>query len=190
MNKTAENLRKALTGEAQACVRYLGFAKAADDEGYPGVAKLFRAASMAEKVHAQSHQNVLQTDNEVIQNLNSQEYLDQAINQLQANGDIKGTMDNLQTTIDGETFEFKTMYPAMIQDAVAEKQLEARHSLEYAMSIEMIHAKLFKKALATPENDEIDKYYICPLCGYTVASKPPGKCPYCGVDKDNFHTVQ
>ncbi len=190
MSKTTENLHKALTGEAQACVRYLGFAKAADDEGYPGVARLFRAASMAEKVHAQSHQNVLQTDHEVIENLNSKEKLDQAINQLKAEGDIKGTMENLQTAIDGETFEFKNMYPAMIQDAVAEKQLEARHSLEYAMSIEMIHAKLFKKALAAPEKDEIETYHICPLCGYTVASQPPGKCPYCGVDKDKFHTVQ
>ena len=190
MNKTTGNLREALTGEAQACVRYLAFAKAADDEGYHGVARLFRAASLAEKVHAQSHQNVLQTDHEFIENLDSKEKLDQALNQLKATGDIKGTMDNLQTAIDGENFEFKTMYPAMIQDAVAEKQLEARHSLEYAMSIEMIHAKLFKKALAAPEKDEIDAYYICPLCGHTVASKPPGKCPYCGVDKDNFHTVQ
>ena len=190
MSKTTENLRKALTGEAQACVRYLGFARKADEEGYPGVARLFRAASMAEKVHAQSHQNVLQTDLEVIENLSSKEKQDQTIEQLKATGDIKSTMENLQAAIDGETFEFKTMYPAMIQDAVAEKQLEARHSLEYAMSIEMIHAKLFKKALATPENDEIDKYYICPLCGYTVGSKPPGKCPYCGVDKDKFHIVE
>ena len=190
MSKTTENLRKALAGEAQACVRYLAFARKADEEGYPGVARLFRAASMAEKVHAQSHQNVLQADLEVVEDLNSNEKLDQAINQLMAEGDVKSTKDNLQTAIAGESYEFKTMYPAMIQDAVAEKQLEARHSLEYAMSIEMIHAKLFKKALATPEKDDIGEYYICPLCGYTVASHPPGKCPYCGVDKDKFHTVQ
>lgn len=189
MIKTTENLRKAQTGEAQACVRYLGFAKTADKEGYPGVARLFRAASMAEKVHAKSHQIVLQADHEVIENINSKEKLDQAIDQLEAAGKIKTTMENLQTAIDGETFEFKTMYPAMIQDAVAEKQLEARHSLEYAMSIEMLHAKLFKKALAAPEKDEIEMYHICPLCGYTVESKPPGKCPYCGVDKDSFHMV-
>ena len=73
--------------------------------------------------------------------------MDQAIDELYAAGDIKGTMENLQAAIEGETFEFKTMYPAMIQDAVAEKQLEARHSLEYAMSIEMIHASFSKKPL-------------------------------------------
>lgn len=190
MSKTTENLRKALTSEAQACLRYLAFARTADDEGYPGVGRLFRAASMAEKVHAQSHQKVLQTDHEVIENVKSQEKMDKTINQLEAAGDIKGTIANLKAAIDGETFEFKTMYPGMIKDAVAEKQLDARHSLEYAMSIEMIHAKLFIKALAMPEKDEIDRYYVCPLCGYTVASKPPGKCPYCGVDKDNFHAVE
>jgi len=190
MNKTTENLYKALSGEAQACVRYLGFARKADEEGYPGVARLFRAASMAEKTHAQSHQCVLKAEEQVIENLKSSEKLDQAIDELYAGGDIKGTMENLQAAIEGETFEFKTMYPAMIQDAVAEKQLEARHSLEYAMSIEMIHAKLFKKALAAPEKDEINSYFICPLCGYTVESKPPGKCPYCGVDKEKFHIIQ
>lgn len=190
MSKTTENLHKALVGEAEACVRYLGFARKADEEGYPGVARLFRAASCSEKTHAQSHQSVLQAENEIVELLDSEEKLDHAIGQLMAAGDIKGTLENLQAAIEGETFEFKTMYPAMIKDAIAEKQLEARHSLEYAMSIEMLHAKLFKKALAAPEKDEIDSYFVCPLCGYTVESKAPGKCPYCGVDKEKFHHIQ
>ena len=190
MNKTTENLRKAISGEAQACIRYLGFASKADDEGFPGVARLFRAASIAEKIHAQSHQRVLQAEEQMIENLESSEKLGKAIDALKTKGDIKGTMENLQAAIDGETFEFKSMYPAMIQDAVTEKQLDARHSLEYAMSIEMVHAKLFKKALATPEKDQVKSYFICPLCGHTVESEAPGKCPYCGVDKEKFHAVE
>ncbi len=190
MSKTTENLREALSGESQACVRYLGFAQKADEDGYPGVARLFRAASKAEMIHAMSHQCVLKTDEEMIENLKSTDKVTLAIEELKAAGTVKGTMENLQAAIDGETFEFKTMYPAMIQDAVAENQLEARHSLEYAMSIEMIHAKLFKKALANPEKDDVDTYYICPLCGHTVGSKAPNKCPYCGVDKGKFHSVQ
>jgi len=190
MSKTTENLRKALSGEAQACVRYLGFSRKADEEGLPGVARLFRAASMAEKIHAQSHQCVLQAEEQIIEDLKSSEKLDHAIYQLSAAGDIKTTVENLQAAIDGETFEFKTMYPAMIQDAVAEKLLDARHSLEYAMSIEMVHAKLFKKTLATPEKNEVKAYFICPLCGHTVGSEAPGKCPYCGVDGGKFHSVK
>ncbi len=188
--KTIENLHKALAGEVQACIRYLGFAEKADNEGFRGVARLFRAASMAEKVHAQGHRRALNAEVPLLEDLESREKLAGAIHELNAAAAIKDTMENLRAAIDGENFEFKTMYPAMIRDAVAEKQLEARHSLEYAMSIEMIHAGLFKKALADPGKDEVDTYYICPLCGYTAESEPPGKCPYCGVDKEKFHAVQ
>ena len=190
MNKTTENLRKALSGEVQACVRYLGFARKADEEGYPAVARLFRAAAMSEKTHAQSHQCVLQAEEQVIEDLKSEEKRTRAIDQLNNAGAIKGTVENLQTAIDGETFEFKTMYPHMIQDAVAEKQLNARRSLEYAMSIEMVHAKLFNTAMGNPEKDDVKSYFICPMCGYTVASGAPTKCPYCGVDKKEFYVVQ
>jgi rubrerythrin len=163
MSKTTENLTKAFAGESQASMRYLAFAEKADQEGYPGVAKLFRAAAKAEMYHAISH--------------------------LRALGVIQGTMENIQTAIDGETQEFKEMYPAMVKDAVADKDIEARHSLEYAMSIEMIHAKMFKAAMENPEANADAVYYICPVCGNTVKDNPPKKCPYCGVDAKDFVEV-
>ena len=101
MSKTTANLEQAFAGESQASMRYLAFAEKADQEGYPGVAKLFRAAAKAELYHALSH--------------------------LRALGTIQGTMDNLQTAIKGETHEFKEMYPAMVQDAVTDKEI---HSLD------------------------------------------------------------
>jgi rubrerythrin len=163
MDKTTKNLEEALAGEAHAYFRYLGFAEKAEEEGHPGAARLFRAVARAERVHALSHQKVLDT--------------------------AKGTIENIESAIQGETHEFKKMYPPMIQDAVAEKQIEARHSFEYAMSIEMIHAKLFKKALKDPDANPESTYYICPLCGHTVMDKAPNKCPYCGVDAKQFIEV-
>ncbi|NLI80611.1 MAG: rubrerythrin family protein [Deltaproteobacteria bacterium] len=163
MSKTSENLANAFAGESQACMRYLAFAEKADQEGYPGVARLFRAASKAELFHALSH--------------------------LRAAGGVEGTLENLKSALDGENYEFKQMYPGMIKDAVAENQLEARHSLEYAMSIEMIHAKMFKKALEDPHAMEEAVYFVCPICGNTVSGKPPNKCPYCGVDAKDFVEV-
>jgi rubrerythrin len=163
MGKTAENLEQAFAGESQASIRYLAFAEQADREGYPAVARLFRAAARAEMYHALSH--------------------------LKAMGSVQATMDNLKTAIDGETYESKKMYPAMVQDAVAEGELEARHSLEYAMSIEMIHAKLFKKAQEDPAANPDGVYYVCPVCGNTVVGHPPKKCPYCGVDATEFVQV-
>ncbi len=147
MSKTATNLEQAFAGESQASVRYLAFAEKADQEGYPGVAKLFRAAAKAEMYHALSHLGAMHV--------------------------VQGTMDNIKTAIAGETHEFKEMYPAMLQDAVAEKEIEARYSLEYAMSIEMMHAKFFKAALENPQADSDAVYYVCPVCGNTVKGKAP-----------------
>ena len=55
MSKTEKNLMDAFAGESQANRKYLAFAKQADKEGLPQVAKLFRAAAEAETIHAHAH---------------------------------------------------------------------------------------------------------------------------------------
>lgn len=163
MSKTKDNLRQAFAEESQAYFRYLGFARKAEQEGLQGVARLFRAVARSEMVHALAHQNAM--------------------------GSVRDTMSNLKEAVEGETREFKTVYPAMIKDAVEEKETDARHSLEYAMSIEMVHAQLFRKASENPESDQDAIYFVCPVCGYTVMNKAPRKCPYCGVDEKQFVEV-
>ena len=95
MSKTEQNLKEAFAGESQANRKYLAFAKQAEQEGYKQVAKLFRAAAEAETVHAHSHLRTL--------------------------GGVKSTADNLQEAVAGETHEFKSMYPAMIEAAKLSK---------------------------------------------------------------------
>jgi rubrerythrin len=163
MSKTQENLKEAFAGESQASIRYVAFAEKADEEGFPGIARLFRAAARSEISHALSH--------------------------LRALGAVKGTEENIGEAVSGEAFEFKEMYPAMVKDAVAEEAIEARHSLEYAMSIEMIHHKLFSNARKEEAANAAAPFYVCPTCGYTVRDKPPKKCPYCGVDEKKFIEV-
>ncbi|MCL5123122.1 MAG: rubrerythrin family protein [Deltaproteobacteria bacterium] len=164
MSKTDENLKQAFAGECQASVRYMAFAEKAEVDGFPGLAKLFRAASKAEMVHALSH--------------------------LRASRVVNETAANLEAAVEGETFEFKQMYPAMVKDAVQENEIDARHSFEYAMSIEMVHAKLFKKAMEEEILNSEANYYVCPVCGHTVRGKAPKKCPYCGVDEKKFIEIQ
>ncbi|MBM3302048.1 MAG: rubrerythrin family protein, partial [Deltaproteobacteria bacterium] len=94
MTKTKENLKAAFAGESQANRKYLAFAKKAEDEGYTQVAKLFRAAAAAETVHAHNHLRIM--------------------------GGIKTTAENLQEAVEGETYEFKTMYPEFLADAAEE----------------------------------------------------------------------
>ena len=112
--KTDENLKAAFAGESQANRRYLAFAKKADEEGFPQIAKLFRAAAEAETVHAHNHLKVM--------------------------GQIKSTVDNLGTAVSGETYEFKKMYPEFIEDAKKEGNKQAEMSFEYANKVEQIHA--------------------------------------------------
>jgi rubrerythrin len=59
MASTIDNLKNAFAGESQANRKYLAFAKKADEDGYPQVAKLFRAIAEAETVHAHNHLKAL-----------------------------------------------------------------------------------------------------------------------------------
>ena len=160
MSKTEQSLKEAFAGESQANRKYLAFAAKADQEGYPQVARLFRAAAEAETIHAHNH--------------------------LRALNGIKSTKENLQEAIAGETHEFKKMYPEMLAEAKADSQKQAEISFDYANQVEKIHAALYENALANlGKNKEVD-YYVCPVCGNTVEAKAPDKCPICNAPGSNF----
>ncbi|RLB39407.1 MAG: rubrerythrin family protein [Deltaproteobacteria bacterium] len=164
MSKSEQNLREAFAGESQANKKYLAFAKQADKDGYPQVAKLFRAAAEAETVHAHAHLRTL--------------------------GGVKTTADNLQEAIAGETHEFQEMYPAMIETAKAEGNKAAERSFSYANAVEKIHAELYRKALDTLENPgAVECYYVCSVCGYTCENEAPETCPVCGAKARAFGRV-
>ena len=163
MSKTQKDLMDAFAGESQANRKYLAFAKKAEAEGFKQIAKLFRAAAEAETVHAHNH--------------------------LREAGGIKGTKENLEAAISGETFEFQKMYPAMIKDAEAEGLKGALRSFVYANEVEKVHAELYKKALAAMgSNPDID-YYVCQVCGDTVEGEAPDECPVCKAKKPAFKKV-
>ena len=161
MSKTEEYLKEAFAGESQANRKYLAFAKKADEEGYPQVARLFRAAAEAETVHAHNH--------------------------LRALKGIGSTADNLEEAIAGETHEFEHMYPEMIEAAKAEEAKEALRSFEWANEVEKIHADLYKKLLDSLGGEVSEyAYYVCPVCGYTAEGEAPERCPVCGAKGSRF----
>jgi len=163
---TRENLQEAFAGESQANRTYLAFAKKADAEGRPQIAKLFRAAAAAETVHAHAHLRVL--------------------------GGVKETKENLQVAIEGEGHEFKTMYPEFIKAAEAEGNKAAIISFRNAMAVEEIHHDLYREALDTLSagNDlPAATMHVCDVCGNTVKGDAPDKCPICGAPKTRFQEV-
>ena len=59
MTTTHDDLKAAFAGESQANRKYLAFAKKAEKDGFPQVARLFRAAAEAETIHAHCHLNAM-----------------------------------------------------------------------------------------------------------------------------------
>jgi rubrerythrin len=166
VNKTSENLQAAFAGESQASRKYLYFAEKAEEEGYKQIARLFRAASDAETVHARNH--------------------------LKAMKGIESTKDNLKTAINGENYEFTKMYPGFIEQADADGDVRAKRSFNLANTVEQIHHRLYQTALSTLEKGEdmAEKpLYVCQVCGYTVEGEAPAKCPICGASREMFKRI-
>jgi len=158
-----ENLKAAFAGESQAHMRYLIFAKKAEEEGFSNVARLFRAISYAEQVHATNHYDVL--------------------------GMIRSSTDNLQVAIDGETYEVNEMYPAFNAVAKLQEEKGAQRTTDWALQAEKVHAGMYQKAKQAVEitkDIELGPVYICDLCGYTVEGEAPSRCPICGASKEKF----
>lgn len=163
---TIENVKEALAGESQANRKYQAFSDKAAEEGFKSIATLFKAASEAEAIHAKKLLKVL--------------------------GAIDITAKNLEASIEGETHEFTTMYPAFITAAEAEKRSDAVLAFTHAMKAEEVHAGLYKKALqAIRAGSDLsrEKVYLCPVCGNIETGKLPDKCPICGVFAKQFREV-
>ena len=163
---TGDNLKAAFAGESQANRMYLAFAAKADKEGFPQVARLFRAAAAAETVHAHAHLRVM--------------------------GGIQSTADNLKTAIEGEGHEFNEMYPGFIQEAEAEGNKAALVSFKNANAVEEIHHGLFGDALKALEGGAdlpATEIHVCDVCGNTVLGDAPDRCPICNVPREKFTLV-
>jgi len=165
MSSTMDNLKSAFAGESQANQKYRAFAKKAEQDGFPNVAKLFRTAAEAERIHAEGH--------------------------LKSMEGIGPTADNLQAAINGETYEFKEMYPPMLEQAKVDEH-KAKRMFGYALEAEAVHAKLYALALdAVKQGKDLTEveFYLCPVCGNIEIGKPTEPCRICGTKPDKFVLV-
>ena len=165
-DKTQKNLYEAFVGEAKAHRRLLAFARKAEEEGYPQVAKLFRAVSAAEGVHADNHLRLL----------------GEAV--------VRDTQANLDFSFETEKAVNGIYYPQFIKEAEEEGNRAATLSFSQARDVEEGHAKLYEKALRYLLRDEDADYYVCRICGYVSDGVLPEVCPVCGAKKELFHKIE
>ncbi len=165
MPTSTENLKEALAGESQANQKYRAFATKAEQDGFPNIARLFRTAAEAERIHAEGHLRALDA--------------------------ILSTAENLKGAIAGETYEFTEMYPPMVEQARADGH-KAQRMFGYAVKAEAVHARLYQCALdaVLQGRDLADtNFYLCPVCGHIEVGHPPDSCPICGTRGTRFVQV-
>jgi rubrerythrin len=165
MKSTQDNLKEAFAGESQSSQKYRAFAKKAEQDGFINVARLFRTAAEAERIHAQEH--------------------------FKAMDGIGSTAENLQDAIEDETYETEVMYPPMLKQAELDGH-KAKRIFSYALEAEATHTRLYQMAwdAVNSEKDltETD-FYLCPVCGYIELGKPTDACPICSTKPDKFVEV-
>ncbi len=164
--QTRRNIYEAFVGEAKAYHRLLAFARKAEEEDYPQIAKLFRAVAAAEGVHAGRHLRLL----------------GEAV--------VRNTEENLQSSFERETTVNQVYYPQFIRAAEEEGERAAALTFSQARDVEERHAELYKRALNAMLSDETHDYYVCKVCGYVAEREAPDECPICSAKREQFHLVK
>ncbi len=157
------NIEAAFAGESQAHMKYTVYAEKAEREGFPQIAKLFRAIAFAERVHAGNHLRVLEK--------------------------VNATAANLADAAAGENYEVQEMYPAFESVASLQGEKSALKSIRYAVEAEKIHEEMYNQAremVLKGKDISMANVFVCPVCGHTVIGEAPDKCPVCGLAKAKF----
>jgi rubrerythrin len=172
-----QNMQAAYKGETTAHFKYLAYSKKASDEGHSEIALLFKAAATAELIHAKNHEIVLLR-------------MGEKIPEIYPEFNVKSTLENLKEAINGESYEFSTMYPNFIKNAHTAGNYMAQISLTYAYKVEQKHRDFYIQALSALEekkdNSLANVYFLCPTCGNTYATIAPGRCEISMTDSKLF----
>jgi rubrerythrin len=182
---TVQNLLDAFEGESNAHAKYTAFAAKADTDGLHGAASLFRAAARAEQIHSTNHARVIGT---LGGNAKCQ------IHPVE----VKSTLENLKTALNGEQYEIDTMYPGFLEEATARKNTAAIRTFHGALEAEKTHARLYAEAIALLVAGKKDSwigeardFYVCPVCGYTSETEEEHeRCPVCNCPWEKFEIIR
>ncbi len=167
-SKTEKNLLAAFAGESQAHTKYQYYASKAKKDGYVQIGKIFEETSKNEKEHAKIWFKLLH------------------------DGEVPGTMANLNDAAAGENYEWTDMYAEFAKDAREEGFEHIAFLFEQVAKIEKEHEERYRKLIANIEGGLVfsrdgDKIWQCSNCGHIVVGKAaPEVCPVCAHPKAYF----
>ena len=150
--KTEQNLREAFAGESQARNKYTFFASKARKDGYEQIAAIFEETAQNEKEHAKLWFKLLE------------------------GGDLKSTVENLESAAKGENFEWTDMYDRMAKEAKEEGFDDIAFLFEEVGKIEKEHEARYQKLIENIKDGLVfsrdgDRIWKCRNCGHIVVGK-------------------
>jgi len=158
--KLKEAFHKIYEGEAKAALRLKIFAKKADQEDLPQIARLFRVIAFSEEIHGERALRMLR--------------------------EIMDTDSNLKESFQSETRVAGVAYDNFIELAEAVGDIPASTLFSNSRDVEEGHAKLYKHAINDVIGERETTYYVCQVCGYVSDGVLPETCPVCSAPKDQF----
>lgn len=171
---TLDNLKSAILGETGASAKYTAFAKAAEEQGYDQIARLFKATAAAEQIHIGLEYGLV-------------EKMDPEFEKPVVDAPAGEASDlNLISGANGEIYETSDMYPSFIKKAQEEGDTKAVQVFTRAKLAESVHAERYLEAYNNLDCPDDDAYYLCPVCGYIHKGEDFEKCPICFMPKAKF----
>lgn len=158
--KIKEAFHRIYEGEAKAALRLKIFAKKAEQEELPQIAKLFRVISYSEEIHGERALRILR--------------------------EIKDTDSNLEESFQSETHVAGVAYDNFIELAENMGDVTASTIFSNSRDVEDGHAKLYKYAINHLIGEKETTYYVCQVCGYVSDGALPEVCPICSAPKEQF----
>ena len=159
-NRLKEVFQKIYEGEAKAALRLKIFAKKAEQEDLPQVAKLFRVIAFSEEIHGERALRMLR--------------------------ETKDTETNLKDSFASETHIAGVAYDNFIELAENIGDAMASNIFSNSRDVEDGHAKLYKYAINHLIGEKETTYYVCRVCGFVSDGVWPEVCPVCSAPKDQF----
>jgi len=159
-DKLKEAFHTVYEGEAKAALRLKIFAKKAEQEDLPQIAKLFRVISFSEEIHGERALRMLR--------------------------EIKDTDTNLKESFQSETKVAGVAFEDFIELAERVEDTAASTIFSNSRDVEEGHAKLYKYAMNHLIGERETTYYVCQMCGYVSDGVWPEECPVCSAPKDQF----
>ncbi len=160
-------LQQSITNERNAQARYAAFATKADEEGFGGVASLFRACGKAENVHEEKFAALLKKLGGTLP-----EGVDEP--------KVGTTRENIAAALEAEQGERDTFYHDAFEKAQAAGKPETAKAFDRARTAESEHANLLMAANWSMNSMKEKKtYFVCSGCGFTSETKLPRGCPLC-----------